>query len=208
MHHAPFEFHLRPASLSIISPCHPVSWWEEPIWALYPYRHSLKSYTYITSHSFSTHWSGLGTIATGETRQLPTADRCHIPRNVASSHSTQSSRSSSRFNGDPPTLIRPVSSIPAYIMASSGKPALDDSRRTTGSPKMKTRGECVASQSRRRITWWGRSVWLYSAGRLTLLDEMVAYVEWKIENAKDTLCRNVTIYGRCRYEDKGNPTAR
>ncbi|KAJ5126910.1 PAB-dependent poly(A)-specific ribonuclease subunit 3 [Penicillium atrosanguineum] len=23
------------------------------------------------------------------------------------------------------------------------------------------------------------------------------------ENAKDTLCRNVTIYGRCRYEDKG-----
>jgi PAB-dependent poly(A)-specific ribonuclease subunit 3 len=47
-------------------------------------------------------------------------------------------------------------------MASSGKPPLDDSRRTTGSPKMKTR-----------------------------------------ENAKDTLCRNVTIYGRCRYEDKG-----
>lgn len=24
-----------------------------------------------------------------------------------------------------------------------------------------------------------------------------------IENAKDTLCRNVTIYGHCRYEDKG-----
>jgi len=23
------------------------------------------------------------------------------------------------------------------------------------------------------------------------------------ENAKDTLCRNVTIYGKCRYEDKG-----
>nr|A1CP31.2 RecName: Full=PAN2-PAN3 deadenylation complex subunit PAN3; AltName: Full=PAB1P-dependent poly(A)-specific ribonuclease; AltName: Full=Poly(A)-nuclease deadenylation complex subunit 3; Short=PAN deadenylation complex subunit 3 [Aspergillus clavatus NRRL 1] len=47
-------------------------------------------------------------------------------------------------------------------MASAGKPALDDSRRGTGSPKMKAR-----------------------------------------ENAKDTLCRNVTIYGRCRYEDKG-----
>lgn len=26
------------------------------------------------------------------------------------------------------------------------------------------------------------------------------------ENAKDTLCRNVTIYGRCRYEDKGTVT--
>lgn len=23
------------------------------------------------------------------------------------------------------------------------------------------------------------------------------------ENAKDTLCRNVSIYGYCRYEDKG-----
>ncbi|KAK2792891.1 PAB-dependent poly(A)-specific ribonuclease subunit 3 [Onygenales sp. PD_12] len=47
-------------------------------------------------------------------------------------------------------------------MASAGKPSLDDSRRSTGSPKLKGR-----------------------------------------ENAKDTLCRNVTIYGRCRYEDKG-----
>ncbi|CAG8019312.1 unnamed protein product [Penicillium salamii] len=48
------------------------------------------------------------------------------------------------------------------MMASAGKPPLEDARRTTGSPKMKSR-----------------------------------------ENAKDTLCRNVTIYGRCRYEDKG-----
>lgn len=47
-------------------------------------------------------------------------------------------------------------------MASPGKPNLDDSRRSTGSPKLKGR-----------------------------------------ENAKDTLCRNITIYGRCRYEDKG-----
>ncbi|KAK9852001.1 hypothetical protein MYU51_008955 [Penicillium brevicompactum] len=47
-------------------------------------------------------------------------------------------------------------------MASTGKPPLEDARRITGSPKMKSR-----------------------------------------ENAKDTLCRNVTIYGRCRYEDKG-----
>ncbi len=23
------------------------------------------------------------------------------------------------------------------------------------------------------------------------------------ENAKDTLCRNVTIYGHCRYKEKG-----
>jgi PAB-dependent poly(A)-specific ribonuclease subunit 3 len=30
-------------------------------------------------------------------------------------------------------------------------------------------------------------------------------METWIENAKDTLCRNVTIYGKCRYEDKGAP---
>jgi hypothetical protein len=24
-----------------------------------------------------------------------------------------------------------------------------------------------------------------------------------VENAKETLCRNVTIYGKCRFEDKG-----
>ncbi|KAL1963556.1 hypothetical protein VTN77DRAFT_8001 [Rasamsonia byssochlamydoides] len=47
-------------------------------------------------------------------------------------------------------------------MASTGKPGLDESRRSTGSLKLKGR-----------------------------------------ENAKDTLCRNVTIYGKCRYEDKG-----
>jgi hypothetical protein len=27
--------------------------------------------------------------------------------------------------------------------------------------------------------------------------------ERMVENAKDTLCRNVTIYGKCRFEDKG-----
>ena len=26
---------------------------------------------------------------------------------------------------------------------------------------------------------------------------------WEPESAKDTLCRNVTIYGHCRYENKG-----
>lgn len=25
----------------------------------------------------------------------------------------------------------------------------------------------------------------------------------KADNAKDTLCRNVLIYGHCRYEDQG-----
>ncbi|EEH15903.2 PAB-dependent poly(A)-specific ribonuclease subunit pan3 [Paracoccidioides brasiliensis Pb03] len=58
-------------------------------------------------------------------------------------------------------------------MASAGKPNLDDSRRSTGSPKLKGRAN----------------------------PELIVLVA--LENAKDTLCRNVTIYGRCRYEDKG-----
>jgi PAB-dependent poly(A)-specific ribonuclease subunit 3 len=28
-------------------------------------------------------------------------------------------------------------------------------------------------------------------------------MERDLENAKDTLCRNVLIYGHCRYEDQG-----
>jgi hypothetical protein len=37
------------------------------------------------------------------------------------------------------------------------------------------------------------------------LEEVWAVAHGKIstENTKDTLCRNVTIYGHCRYEDKG-----
>lgn len=33
--------------------------------------------------------------------------------------------------------------------------------------------------------------------RKTNVDQVV------LENAKDTLCRNVLIYGHCRYEDQG-----
>jgi PAB-dependent poly(A)-specific ribonuclease subunit 3 len=28
-------------------------------------------------------------------------------------------------------------------------------------------------------------------------------MERNLENSKDTLCRNVLIYGHCRYEDQG-----
>ncbi|KAL2863761.1 PAN-complex poly(A)-binding subunit PAN3 [Aspergillus lucknowensis] len=45
-----------------------------------------------------------------------------------------------------------------------------------------------------------------SAGKPSLDDARRGTGSPKIkarENAKDTLCRNVTIYGRCRYEDKG-----
>lgn len=77
-------------------------------------------------------------------------------------------------------------------MASAGKPALDDSRRATGSPKLKGRGRLTptvrhgTANARPSGTCWSRAV-----------------ADDSSENAKDTLCRNVTIYGRCRYEDKG-----
>ncbi|KAJ6032006.1 PAB-dependent poly(A)-specific ribonuclease subunit 3 [Penicillium herquei] len=88
-------------------------------------------------------------------------------------------------------------------MASSGKPALDDSRRTTGSPKMKTRGECFAISSSREP--WSRDMRMKMLGSKDKTHDWMSILieDWNTENAKDTLCRNVTIYGRCRYEDKG-----
>ena len=93
-------------------------------------------------------------------------------------------------------------------MASSSKPPLEDTRRTTGSPKMKTRGESrqmVVSQ--KQLGSYKRG-WKYRDGTAGLAgrrrDEISCSLGFELENAKDTLCRNVTIYGRCRYEDKGD----
>jgi PAB-dependent poly(A)-specific ribonuclease subunit 3 len=88
-------------------------------------------------------------------------------------------------------------------MASAGKPPLEDARRTTGSPKMKSRGERNASDgpltSSRgdSLKRDGLSNPEANAGSVIALTRSFP------ENAKETLCRNVTIYGRCRYEDKG-----
>ena len=76
-------------------------------------------------------------------------------------------------------------------MASTGKSSTEDSRRGMGSPKPKSRGECGFD----RFLAIAVIVWMFMAG----CTNEVVYPE----NAKDTLCRNVTIYGRCRYEDKG-----
>lgn len=81
-------------------------------------------------------------------------------------------------------------------MASSGRSTLDDSRRGMGSPKPKGRGELS----------FGGGWCLFCSGCLY----RCANSRLPVENAKDTLCRNVTIYGRCRYEDKGalrNPSS-
>lgn len=88
-------------------------------------------------------------------------------------------------------------------MASAGKPPLEDARRTTGSPKMKSRGERkviagpLTSSRRDSPKRDGLSDLYAYAGFVTALTRSFP------ENAKETLCRNVTIYGRCRYEDKG-----
>ncbi|KAM5483327.1 PAB-dependent poly(A)-specific ribonuclease subunit 3 [Microsporum audouinii] len=78
-------------------------------------------------------------------------------------------------------------------MASIGKPNLEDGRRTNGSPKLKGRGKLQKKKTPRVLLSF-----VYRApSNLFDTDPSV------VENAKDTLCRNVTIYGRCRYEDKG-----
>lgn len=91
-------------------------------------------------------------------------------------------------------------------MASSAKSPLDDSRRTTGSPKMKTRGELdgdgVGDHSSIMERWDGL------VGAVHRGCEGPRSRVFGTDNAKDTLCRNVTIYGRCRYEDKGIKTSR
>ena len=75
-------------------------------------------------------------------------------------------------------------------MASTGKSNLEDSRRpATGSPKLRARGELVVVSG----------PWCFLAFKADFANSLMFF----LENAKDTLCRNVTIYGRCRYEDKG-----
>lgn len=39
--------------------------------------------------------------------------------------------------------------------------------------------------------------------RIVSVKEGSLIAQIRPENAKDTLCRNVSIYGYCRYEDKG-----
>ena len=75
-------------------------------------------------------------------------------------------------------------------MASTGKSSVEDSRRpATGSPKLKARGELVVVSG----------PWCFLAFKADFANSLMFF----LENAKDTLCRNVTIYGRCRFEDKG-----
>ena len=65
-------------------------------------------------------------------------------------------------------------------MAAVTKNHAEDTKQAALSPKLKGRGTSKMTDKRRGV----------ANGRMT-------------ENAKDTLCRNVTIYGKCRYEDKG-----
>lgn len=83
----------------------------------------------------------------------------------------------------------------------SAKPPLDDTRRTTGSPKMKSRGEWAEGSAQGKLHSVERRDG--SAGAVRRGWEESRSQVFGTENAKETLCRNVTIYGRCRYEDKG-----
>lgn len=75
-------------------------------------------------------------------------------------------------------------------MAAVTRGISEDVRRAALSPRSKGRGKSARSP---------RS-WRAERG-YDVRDRTDGGIE--IENAKDTLCRNVTIYGHCRYEDKG-----
>ena len=78
-------------------------------------------------------------------------------------------------------------------MAAVFRAGADENRRVAVSPKPKGRGAYQLLLS------------LYHGPRLTCVRSwgLTDAECLRSENAKDTLCRNVTIYGHCRYEDKG-----
>lgn len=77
-------------------------------------------------------------------------------------------------------------------MTTLTKGTVEDVRRPESSPRPKGRGKSWnLFYSKRKLQ--------YETGWKILADFRCR----EKENAKDTLCRNVTIYGHCRYEDKG-----
>ncbi len=67
-------------------------------------------------------------------------------------------------------------------MAAALKNNVEDTKQTALSPRLKGRG---------------------MSGYMSQGEGLRGTDPWMAESAKETLCRNVTIYGKCRYEDKG-----
>ena len=93
-----------------------------------------------------------------------------------------------------------VGHVEGQVMAAVGKNNGEDMRRNALSPRLKGRGEHQLQANTDNLM--DRGVLSSSLFSIRLTDGLL------LENAKDTLCRNVTIYGKCRYEDKGKSNTR
>lgn len=85
-------------------------------------------------------------------------------------------------------------------MAAVSRTTVEETKPSLLSPKSKGKGTCTTPVPRRDIT---------KKRNKTKVDQSSECAEILMsdlshtDNAKDILCRNVTIYGKCRYEDKG-----
>lgn len=88
-------------------------------------------------------------------------------------------------------------------MAAVSRTTVEETKPNLLSPKSKGKGTCTTPVPKRDVlrkrSKTGND---QSPECATILMSNLS----QADNAKDILCRNVTIYGKCRYEDKGTVT--
>lgn len=88
-------------------------------------------------------------------------------------------------------------------MAAVSRTTIEDTKPSLLSPKSKGKGTYTTFDGARVVST-GKNMSFSS--QLRYCAAVLMCPALLIDNAKDILCRNVTIYGKCRYEDKGAVT--
>lgn len=85
-------------------------------------------------------------------------------------------------------------------MAAVSRTTVEDAKPNVLSPKSKGKGTCaILVPKGENVKKRNKTKAHQSSQRAEILMCNLS----DADNAKDILCRNVTIYGKCRYEDKG-----
>lgn len=85
-------------------------------------------------------------------------------------------------------------------MAAVSRTTVEETKPSLLSPKSKGKGTCTSSVPKRDILKKRNKTKIDQSSQCA---EILMSALSSTDNAKDILCRNVTIYGKCRYEDKG-----
>lgn len=85
-------------------------------------------------------------------------------------------------------------------MAAVSRTTVEETKPGLLSPKSKGKGTCAISVPKRDILKKRNKPKIQQSSQCA---EILMSALSNADNAKDILCRNVTIYGKCRYEDKG-----